>query len=68
MNIDDAGHYKPGAPRPAGYLQWHEWATVQDKAGLRQSRCKGCCKFLYPQERAGHSCLASGKKVVGGGG
>ena len=28
--------YKPGDPAPTGYLQWHEWAEVQWKAGLRQ--------------------------------
>ena len=26
--------YKPGDPPPTGYLEWHEWAEVQRKAGL----------------------------------
>ena len=33
------GDYKPGDPPPTGYCDWHEWARIQDKAGLRQVRC-----------------------------
>ena len=44
------GHYQPGDPPPSGYLDWHEWADVQHKAGLRQARCCDCGKLKFPQE------------------
>ena len=42
--------YKPGDQAPEGYLEWHEWAEVQHKAGLRQKKCGRCGKWKYPQE------------------
>ena len=45
-----AGNYTPGSQAPAGYLDWHEWAEVQHKAGLRQTECGRCGKWKYPQE------------------
>lgn len=42
--------YKPGDPAPEGYLERHEWAKVQHKAGLRQEKCGLCGKWNYPQE------------------
>lgn len=42
--------FKPGDQAPEGYLQWHEWAEVQHKAGLRQSQCGRCGLWRYPQE------------------
>ena len=59
---DDAGHYQPGDPAPAGYLQWHEWAAVQEKAGYRQSQCRGCGKWLFPQEQPEHTCRTEGEE------
>ena len=47
-----AGQYKPGDMPPAGYCDWHEWAKVQHRAGLRQVRCDICSKWKYPQEVA----------------
>ena len=44
--------YAPGDPPPTGYNDWHEWAAVQEKAGLRQQKCEVCGKFRYPQEIA----------------
>jgi hypothetical protein len=44
------GEYKPGDPAPSGYLDWHEWAAVQHKAGLRQDECGRCGRWKYPQE------------------
>lgn len=44
------GDYKPGDPPPTGYLDWHQWAEVQYKAGLRQERCCQCVKVFFPQE------------------
>lgn len=46
------GNYKPGDPPPIGYSDWHEWAAVQHKAGLRQKTCSRCGKYKYPQEIA----------------
>ena len=42
--------FKPGDPRPNGYLAWFEWARVQHKAGLRQKRCARCELLHFPQE------------------
>lgn len=39
-----------GSPAPEGYLDWHEWAEVQHKAGLRQVECSRCARWCYPQE------------------
>lgn len=44
------GQYKPGDPPPTGYNDWHEWAEVQHKAGLRQKLCGRCSLWCYPQE------------------
>lgn len=46
------GQYKPGDPPPSGYCDWHEWARVQHKAGLRQKRCDRCCRLRFPPEIA----------------
>jgi hypothetical protein len=48
--ILDSGTHKPGDPPPEGYLQWHAWAEVQHKAGLRQKACGRCGLFKFPQE------------------
>lgn len=42
--------FKAGDPAPTGYLDWHEWAGVQRKAGLRQTQCPKCAKWQFPQE------------------
>lgn len=42
--------YEPGSMPPQGYLQWHQWAEAQEKAGLRQSQCGCCGLWRYPQE------------------
>lgn len=33
--ITVAPDYKPGDPEPTGYLEWHAWAEVQYKAGIK---------------------------------
>ena len=48
--ITYAPDFKPGDPPPVGYTDWHEWAGVQHRAGLRQSQCGGCSLWRYPQE------------------
>jgi hypothetical protein len=50
--------YKPGDPRPEGYLEWYEWSRVQHRAGYRQLRCVACGKWNYPQELKGDKCLS----------
>lgn len=42
--------YKPGDLPPEGYLQWHEWAEVQRKAGIKQVECPTCARWKTPQE------------------
>jgi len=42
--------YTPVDPAPEGYMAWHEWASVQHKAGYRQSVCSRCGKWRFPQE------------------
>ena len=42
--------FKAGDPAPSGYLEWHEWAAVQHKAGLRQKQCGRCLLWKFPQE------------------
>jgi hypothetical protein len=42
--------YAPGSQPPDGYLDWHEWARVQHKAGLDQRPCPKCDKWRFPQE------------------
>ncbi len=42
--------YERGTLPPEGYLQWHAWAKVQQKAGLRQKKCPRCGLYRYPQE------------------
>ena len=48
--IEIASDYDVGSQPPPGYGNWHEWARVQYKAGLRQSKCKDCNLFHFPQE------------------
>ncbi len=48
--ILDAGSYKPGDLPPEGYCQWHEWAEVQRKAGIKQVMCPRCMRWKTPQE------------------
>lgn len=48
-----AGDFKPGDPPPTGYNDWHEWAAVQTKSGLKQVRCGRCSLWKFPQELTG---------------
>jgi hypothetical protein len=43
--------YKVGDPRPEGYLEWHEWARVQLRGGLRPRKCRYCGLWRFPQEK-----------------
>jgi hypothetical protein len=59
------GNYKPGDPSPTGYLDWHEWAEIQHKAGLRQKECGRCGKWRYPQELSAETDRMTGKTKRG---
>jgi hypothetical protein len=51
--IDFVPEFKAGDPPPETYIAWHEWARVQGKAGLKQTRCPRCTRWRFPQELAG---------------
>ena len=40
-----------GTHPPRGYVDWHLWAGIQHRAGLRQTRTACCELWLYPQEK-----------------
>lgn len=54
-------NYKPGDLPPQGYLQWHEWAEVQRKAGIKQVECPSCGRWKTPQELSTHEVRWSAK-------
>lgn len=54
--VDVMPLFKKGDPRPEGYMEWNEWARVQHKAGLRQTKCRQCGLWRYPQELSGGEC------------
>lgn len=58
IHIDFVPVFKPGDPPPPGngYNDWHEWAEVQYDAGLRQTQCERCQRYLFPQEMESHEC------------
>ena len=47
--------YKPGDPRPSGYLAFFAWAAVQQGAGIKQTYCRRCRLWLFPQEPHSHN-------------
>ena len=48
--IQVALHHVAGSQPPSGYVDRHDWARVQSKAGLKQTRCKKCKLMHFPQE------------------
>jgi len=48
------GDFKPGDMPPKGYSDWHTWAEVQYKAGLRQKQAPCCGRWFFPQEFNDH--------------
>jgi hypothetical protein len=54
--------YRPGDQAPEGYLEWHAWAEVQHKAGLRQKQCGRCGLWRFPQQL---SALVDSTEVTG---
>jgi hypothetical protein len=55
--------YKVGDPPPAGYMAWHDWASVQYKGGLRQTQGLDG-KWKFPQEKS--DCLRVGRDGIDG--
>lgn len=51
--VTEQSTFKPGDLPPEGYLAWHEWAEVQNKAGIKQVRCGRCMLWRTPQELSG---------------
>lgn len=49
--VDIAPTFKPGSQPPTGYIEWHDWAGVQSRAGLKQRRCATCGLYRFPQEK-----------------
>jgi len=66
-HLDDAGTYQPGDQPPEGYLQWHEWARVQERGGLGQIRCPRCGLYRYPQEPCRRDGVCPGAQERQGG-
>jgi hypothetical protein len=57
LHICVVSKFKAGDLPPSGYLEWHEWAKVQQRAGIRQSLCI-CGKWITPQEQPNHeTCI-----------
>jgi len=59
--IDGVGEYKPGELPPDGYMDRIEWHRVQQRAGLRQSRCPKCGHWVYQQQRTADGCACCEK-------
>ena len=55
IRLDGIDSYQPGDPPPDGYIEWHGWADVQRRAGLRQRQCELCRLWHYPQELSGRT-------------
>lgn len=43
-----------GCMPPKNYAAWHDWASAQHFHGLRQTQCKFCRLFRFPQEMNEH--------------
>lgn len=59
--MTDDAMFKPGDPPPVGYVDWHEWAQAQMRAGLRARQCRHCKLYHFPQEQ--HDCIAALRAV-----
>lgn len=62
LHISIVPQFKAGDPPPSGYNQWHEWAAVQYKSGLRQKRCETCKRYFFAQEMQDGVCAECAKK------
>lgn len=48
--LDGTHTFKPGDPRPEGYIDWMAWAEAQHQAGIGQVQCRTCRLWNFPQE------------------
>ena len=39
---------------PMDYVDWHNWAERQVKAGHTQTQCKECGLWLFPEQEGAH--------------
>jgi uncharacterized OB-fold protein len=46
--------FEVGSQPPSGYVAWHEWAAAQGRGGLKQTQCKTCGLYRFPQEVCTH--------------
>ena len=56
--------FKPGDMPPTGYLEKQEWARVQMRAGKRQTQCRKCKRWYFPQEWPTHTCKGRQEDAV----
>lgn len=62
--LDTTKDYKPGdLPPEEGYLEWHAWAEVQRKAGIKQVPCPDCGLWCTPQELSTVQATMRGRLV-----
>ncbi len=56
-HVECGRKWKAGDPPPEGSMDWHQWAGVQERAGIRQSQCRKCGLWCYPQELTNCGCM-----------
>ena len=42
--------FKPGDPRPTGYIAFCEWIEAHVEAGIERTLCPNCRHWNFPQE------------------
>ena len=54
-----------GSPPPTNYAAWRDWSVAQHAHGLKQTQCKFCRLFRFPQEMdADGECWTHAGKVA----
>lgn len=64
-NIPTPSIFKVGDPPPSGYVDWHEWASVQHRGGLRQRQCRNCGLWKFPQDSCRCAKASTGADMGG---
>lgn len=65
MNLEICRKFEPYSQPPAGYMERHEWAQVQLRAGLRQKLCGFCSLWKFPQELVGDAIVTQAETSRG---
>lgn len=60
-------NYKAGDLPPEGYLEWHEWAEVQRRSGIKQVTCGKCGVWNTPQELSDSTRISRGFTITNAG-